>query len=247
VNVKPHDARRSARSRGLTLLEVLVSISILALITTLVYGAFDGMTRARQGLTRIDDRYHQGRNALARMTREIQSAFLSLHMPGGGVPGVSVSPLLTRTTVFIGTDSSTSDRVDFCSFSHRRISRNTHESDQNELSYFLARDPNDNSKYDLVRREQREIDLEPTRGGVVNVLAENATALNFQYLDPLTGLWQESWDSTQAAGQYNRLPLQVRIQLALNGGIGDRPIKLETKVALGMQTAVGFAIPRQQR
>jgi general secretion pathway protein J len=231
---------RPSSQRGMTLLEVLVSIGILALVGTLVYGALDGMNRSRVGIERIDDRYHQGRQALARMSRELQAAFLSLHLPQQVTSAV-------RTTAFIGTDSGSSDRVDFTSFSHRRLQRNVHESDQNELSYFMGRDPDRNDKYDLLRREQKEIDLDPARGGVVNVLCEDVTGLDLQYLEPSADTWLDSWDSSQPAntGQFNRLPLQVKIRLSLRGGEGDRPIKLMTKVALGMQSPLTFAIPRQ--
>lgn len=230
---------RRAHARGLTLLEVLVSVGVLAMVATLIYGAFDGMQRSRVGLSRIDDRYHQGRQALARMSRELQSAFISLHVPANPANAV-------RTTLFIGTDASQSDRIDFTSFSHQRLMRNVHESDQNELSYFMGRDPDRNDKYDLLRREQKEIDLDPQKGGVVNVLCEDVVSFDVQYLEPITDTWLDSWDSTQPAGQYQymRLPLQVRIRLTLKGGEGDRLIKLMTKVSLGIQTPLNFGIPR---
>ena len=235
-------SRRRARARGLTLLEVLVSIGILALIATLIYGAFDGMAKSRVGLTRLDERYQQGRSSLARMSRELESAFLSMHQPN------QVSQQI-RITAFIGKNQGSSDRVDFTSFSHRRLGRDLHESDQNELSFFLARDPDRSDKYDLVRREQKEIDLEPTKGGVVNVICEDVAELDFSYLDAITGEWTETWDSTQAAGQFQRLPLQVKIRMVLRGGVGDRPIKLETRVPIAMQSAItfGLAQPVQQR
>lgn len=231
---------RRAAQRGMTLLEVLVSVGILAMVGTLVYGALDGMQRSRVGIERVGDRYHQGRQALSRISRELQSAFISMHQPLQIATSV-------RTTVFIGTDSGTSDRVDFTSFSHQRLLRNKHESDQNELSYFMGRDPDRNDKYDLLRREQREIDLDPTHGGMVNVLCEDVTAFEVMYLEPATDTWLSSWDSTQPAnqGQYGRLPLQVKVMLVLRGGEGEKPIKLQTKVALGMQTPLTFGIPRQ--
>lgn len=224
----------------MTLLEVLVAVGVLAMVGTLLYGALDGMNRSRQGIERIDDRYHQGRQALARISREMQSAFISMHQPLQIATSV-------RTTVFIGTDSGTSDRVDFTSFSHRRLARDTHESDQNELSYFMGRDPDRNDKYDLLRREQKEIDLDPTHGGIVNVLCEDVTAFDVTYLEPSQDTWLSSWDSTQPSnqGQYNRLPLQVKIQLVLKGGEGEKPIKLTTKVSLGMQVPLTFAVPKQ--
>jgi general secretion pathway protein J len=234
--------RRSPGSlRGMTLLEVLVSMAILAMVATLIYGAFDGMQRSRTGITRLDDRYHQGRQAIARMSRELQSAFISLQLP-------QLLNAAVRTPLFLGTDSGSSDRIDFTSFSHQRLARNAHESDQNELSYFMARDPERSDKYDLVRREQKEIDVDPTKGGVVNVLCEDVTAFDVQYLEPLNDLWLDAWDSSQQASQYtyNRLPLEVRIILVLKGGEGDRPIRLITKVPLGLQAPLTFAVPKNQ-
>lgn len=232
--------RRRSAQRAMTLLEVLVAVGILAMVGTLVYGALDGMNRSRMGIERVGDRYHQGRQALSRISREIQSAFISMHQPLQIATSV-------RTTVFIGTDSGTSDRVDFTSFSHRRLARNVHESDQNELSYFMGRDPDRSDKYDLLRREQKEIDLDPTHGGVVNVLCEDVTAFDVMYLEPSQDTWLSSWDSTQPAnqGQYSRLPLQVKVMLVLKGGPGEKPIKLSTKVSLGMQVPLTFAVPRQ--
>lgn len=230
--------KRRASQRGLTLLEVLVAVGILAMVSTLIYGAFDGMQRSRTGIERIDERYHQGRQALVRMSRELQSAFLSLHQPQVYINTV-------RTTIFLGTDGGTSDRVDFTSFSHQRLMRNVHESDQNELSYFLGRDPDHSDKYDLLRREQKEIDLEPTKGGIVSVLCEDVTVFDLQYLDPTTDTWLDSWDTSQVTtqAQFNRLPFQIRIKLVLKGGAGDRPINFITKVSPGMQASLAFAIP----
>src|SRR5262249_5072853 len=95
----PALSRRRGPARGLTLIEVLVSIGVLAVIATLIYGAFDGMSRSRKGLARIGDRYHQGRGALARIAREVQAAFLSRHMPLDKNQAI-------RLTAFVGQDSS---------------------------------------------------------------------------------------------------------------------------------------------
>ncbi|WP_434044757.1 MULTISPECIES: type II secretion system protein GspJ [Sorangium] len=224
--------RRRRRAGGITLLEVLVSVGILALIGTLIYGAFDGMSRARSGISRMSDRYHQGRGAIARISRELQTAFLSRHQP-------TDKNIAVRLTAFTGEDSSPADRVDFTAFAHRRLLRNTHESDQCEIGYFGSRDP-ERDKLDLVRREAKTIDIEPTRGGIVNVLAEDIESFNIQYLDPITGEWTDSWDSTQPASQPDRLPSQVWVTLVLNGGPGGEPIKFETKVPIPMQVPIAF-------
>ncbi|XXT19782.1 type II secretion system protein GspJ [Sorangium sp. So ce429] len=226
---------RRRRSGGLTLLEVLVSVAILALIGTLIYGAFDGMSRSRAGISRISDRYHQGRGAISRISRELQEAFLSRHQPAD-------KNIAVRLTAFAGQDSSPADRVDFTAFAHRRLLRNAHESDQCEIGYFGSRDP-ERDRLDLVRREAKTIDTEPTRGGVVNVLAEDIESFDVQYLDPVTGEWVDSWDSTQPAAQLDRLPSQVWVTLVLNGGPGGEPIKFETKVPIPMQVPIAFGVP----
>jgi len=218
--------------RGLTLLEVLVSIGIIAILGTLIYGAFDGMRRSRESITRSGDRYHEGRSALTRMTRELESAFVSLNRPLD-------ARLLTRQTLFVGVTRSPVDRVDFTSFSHLRTTRDAHESDQNELSYFGSDDPNSKA-VDLARRESWNVDEDARRGGVVQVLAHDVDALNLAYLDGLTNEWVEEWDTTQAAGQTDRLPAQVRIILSLNRGVNEDPLQFMTKVPIGMQTAIGL-------
>jgi general secretion pathway protein J len=224
--------RRSAR--GFTLLEVMVSIAILAMVSVLIYGAFDGLSKGKKNLGRINDRYHEGRAALSRMSMELTSAFLSMHQP-------LTEQQIRRVTIFSGTSGSPVDRIDFTSFSHRRLVRDSHESDQNEISYFGSPDPNVPGKIDLARRESPIIDIEPKRGGEVNVLVEDVDSFDVKYLDATTGLWTETWDTTQATGQPGRLPFQIKINLVLKDGAGGQPIPFTTKIAMPMQTALNFA------
>jgi general secretion pathway protein J len=221
---------RKRYERGLTLIEVLVSLAIMSLIASLIYGAYDGVARSRAGAEEITDRYHQGRTALSRMTRELQSAYLSVQDP------LELN-LVTRKTAFIGVER----RVDFTSFSHQRVAAGTHETDQNELSYFLS--PNPRRGVDLVRRESKYIDLDPQHGGVVQVLAEDVASFSIEYLDGLNGQWMTSWDTTNLNGQILRLPQQVRIELVLNRQNGER-VPFLSKVALPIQAPLMFAVPR---
>jgi general secretion pathway protein J len=145
----------------------------------------------------------------------------------------------------VGRSSSQFDRVDFTAFAHRRTDRDSHESDQAEVGYFALPDPNGEGKMDLVRREQTPIDLEPVKGGIVEVIAEDIEEFDVRYLDPTTGIWNETWDSTQVTGQPNRLPLAVSVRLVLKG-VGDgAPYAYTTKVFLPIQQPLSFGIPRQ--
>ncbi len=228
------------RARAFTLIEVLVAIAIFAMISTLIMTSFSSLQRSKEGVRRISERYRQGRMALSRMSRELQSAYISHHVP--------IDPnLLVWRTAFIAERDDPADRVSFVAFAHRRLDRDAHESDQMEVSYYSLPSDQDDGSYDLIRRFSPKIDLEPETGGRAQVLATDIESLRFQYLDALTGLWSEDWDSTEAIRQYDRLPLQVKIDLVLRGGqrdgSGDRgTLTFSTKVGLPMQRPLEFAI-----
>jgi general secretion pathway protein J len=216
----------------------MVAVAILAMVSVLIYGAFDGMSRGKKSLGRANDRFHQGRAALGRMAMELSSAFLSQHQ------ALTIQQN-RRLTIFVGSSTSPADRIDFTSFSHRRLVRDSHESDQNEISYFGSPDPNVSGKVDLARRESPLIDLEPKRGGEVNVMVEDIERFDAQYLDPASGLWTDTWDTSQSTGQPNRLPFEIKLTLVLKGGEGGgKPITFVTKVVLPMQAALNFAVAR---
>lgn len=226
---------RRARSRGMTLLEILVSLGILSMISLMIYGAFDSLSRGRRGEALRSDRARQGRDAVERIAHEVQSAFLSMHAPTN-------QALITRVTGFYAQNSSQFDRLDFTSFAHRRITKDARESDQAEIGYFVVKDPEVDGKMDLVRREQAPIDFEFKKGGVVNVLAEDVERFDLRYLDPITGQWVDTWDSTQMTAQLGRLPLEVRIDLELKSVRNTPPFRYVTKVMMPMQQPIKFGI-----
>jgi len=221
----------------MTLLEILISMAVMAMISLLIYGAFDSMSRGRRGEALRADRARQGRDAMERIVHELQSAYLSMHTPM--MPG-----LITRQTGFYVQSSTQYDRIDFTSFAHRRVNANSNESDQCEIGYFVVRDPNVEGKLDLVRREEAPIDFDFKRGGVVNVLAEDIEKFDLKFLDPLTGQWVESWDSTSMSAQLNRLPLEVRIELELKPVKNTPPFKYVTKAFIPIQQPLSFGITR---
>jgi general secretion pathway protein J len=229
------------RLRGFTLIELLVAITILSMLSMLIYGAFAGMRRTKEGLSRVGDRYREGRVAMARISRDLQSAYISMHQP------INAS-LSVLKTAFAGSGGTPADRLDFNAFSNIRRDRNSHASDQAEIAYFGSSNPDEPGMTDLVRRISEFPDAEPTRGGRIEVLATDIDLFELEYLDPQTTTWVETWDTTQAAGQPNRLPLQVRITLVLKGGrrstsgTGRDTIRLQTQVSLPIQTALNFAV-----
>jgi general secretion pathway protein J len=233
--------RRVRGGRGFTLIELVVAVTVLAFVSMLIYGAFSGMKSSRDGLTRIQDRYREGRIAMARIARDLQSAYISQHVP--------LSPaLVVQKTAFVGKVGIPGHRVDFNAFSNVQRDRNAHVSDQIEISYFASDNPEQSGTYDLVRRTSEYPDEEPGKGGRVEVLATDIDLFQLEYLDATTGLWTETWDTTQATGQTNRMPLQVRIRMVLKQGSrttsdrGRGTLKFETTVSIPMQQPLSFAV-----
>jgi general secretion pathway protein J len=222
----------------MTMIEVIVAIGILAMVAVLIHGVVDSLSRGKKGEGMRSERVHEGREALQRIVRDLSSAYLSMHVP-------AVPALMTEKTAFVGRNSTQFDRLDFTAFAHRRTDRDSHESDQAEVGYFVVPDPEVAEKMDLVRREQTPIDIDPLKGGIVDVVAEDIEEFDVRYLDPLTGQWTESWDSMQLTGQPNRLPLAVRVRLVLNGVGAGAPYTYTTKVFLPIQQPLSFGIPRQ--
>lgn len=196
------------RAPGMTLIEVLMAITILSMVMSMVYGAFTQTARNKQVLEEEADQYHTVRIALERMQRELSMAFVSIQ--------TNPSPSLQVVrTAFVGKDRGHRDRIDFTSFSHQRLYRDAHESDQNELSYFITRHPDFPDVNVLARREQARIDDRPQEGGRVEIVLEDVKEFDLEYLDPTTNEWSRTWNSTQPADQPNRLPSQVKIRIVI--------------------------------
>jgi general secretion pathway protein J len=224
----------SSRSRqGMTLIEVSVAMAMFAVVGVLIYGGFAQTSHAKDVLNRQLDRYHELRVGLERMVRELSMAYVSAN-------GNAQSLRAARTT-FVGKEIGFGSRIDFTSMSHMRMYRDAKESDQNELSYFLADDPSGDGKV-LARREQARIDAEPEEGGRVEILISDVLEFELEYLDPATWEWLRSWDAVSGVGQTNRLPAQIRIKLTVPRIDGKKGREVfGTRVTLPMIWALNHA------
>ncbi|RME22117.1 MAG: prepilin-type N-terminal cleavage/methylation domain-containing protein [Deltaproteobacteria bacterium] len=198
---------RSGRS-GFTLIEVLIAISITAIIATLVWGSFSRTFDSREFVLETQQRYHTVRLALQRMVREISSAFVydcrQLETPTGEI---------RYRTLFKVEQEGKSSRITFTSFSHMRMFRDVHESDQNVLSYYVEPDPATPSQLNLMRREKARIDGQPEEGGTTAVLCPDVQWVQVQLWDRQKKEWVDEWDCSQVE-RLNRLPELVKVELS---------------------------------
>ncbi len=204
------------RSRGMTLIEVLVSLAILSMITVSVWSSFSATTRAMDDVGEVQERYSTVRSAMNRMTTEISMAYLSFNRP----------QFETRHfTLFEGRADFGKDNLTFSAFAHLRMRMDANESDQSVIQYFVADDEEDSSKQNLYRRETRRLtgDLpeqlelfEPAY-----VLLEDVKSLEFKYWEPAQEAWISEWHTTIRDAQPDRLPPRVMITIGLEDEDGD--------------------------
>ena len=227
---------RASRSKaGMTLIEIMAAMAILAIVASLLYSAFVQTSRNKQRIEAELDRYHEIYSAIERIAQELSMAYTSAHRNPNEV-------LRTMITGFVAKESGSNSRVDFTSFSHRRLYRNAHESDQNELSFFVANHPKDATKKVLARREQRRVDDDFTKGGQSQILIEDVRKFELSFFDPLTSEWAAIWDTTQTAMQPNRLPMQAKILITVPNVRGKGPDQtFGTRTNLPITYALNFA------
>jgi general secretion pathway protein J len=219
-------------ARGFTLVEVMVAISILAIVTALTWGSFQQTFKAKSIVESNAVRYHSVRLTLERLAREISMAYLSTNED---------ATQAERRTFFIGRRRGDIDELRFSYFGHQRLYANADECDTAQVAYYAARDRNDSSRLNLVRREtRRESNLKMEQvAGTADILCDDVLRLQFDYWDARDKTWREEWVTTDAAGQPGRLPAKVKITLTVRDERGNE-IPFSTEVRLPMQEALNF-------
>jgi general secretion pathway protein J len=219
------------KQRGLTLIEIALAVSILAIMGVMTAGTIGRSFDAYEAVNGVDGKYHNVRMALNRMARDISMAFIA--------PPQKVRDEDRQwKTIFKGGDDSPFDELHFTSFSHRILLQNAKESDQCEISYFGAPDEDDSSKLNLMRREDWRLDDEPEKGGRVYVLAEEIKDFKLRYFDVKDDDWTDEWD-TEKSEFKDRLPSIVELTLVIEDEGGEE-IKFVTKTRIFMPYLLSF-------
>lgn len=200
--------------KGFTLIEIMIAIAILAIISLLLWQSSAVSMNAKERYEAEDVRFQEVLLALSRMADDISMAYLFQSKAHLGNTGIGE---LAQEVQFIGTDSGERDEIHFVSLSHMRYLKNTKESDQEEVSYFLRREEGEEGekgRWDLVRRMQSPPDREPEKGGRDYVILQDVQKLEFQFFDEKRGEWQREWDSSRIESN-RQLPKAVEITLTI--------------------------------
>lgn len=211
-------------ARGFTLVEVLIAVAITAGIGAMLIGTLAQVDRAGDLARAEGERYGAARVALTRISRELESAYVS--------DRYDHSQYQERPTLFVGRE----DRIAFTSFAHERLYADAKESDEAIFAYALDRDPDHGGDQALFRREKVRIDGDPEHGGRSDPVLEGVTGLRLAYWDPKRKEWVKEW-STRAVDHASDLPTRVRIELELTMPDG-KPRRFTTQARLALTRAL---------
>lgn len=196
--------------KGFTLLEILVSIAITAILLAAVYGSYASSLGAIQAARDQGDVDQTARAVLDRMTRDLECAFIDAGDGRGDArPGM------------IGedgeTDAGPSDRICFTGLTHLSLTPEDPGTDLCEIGYRLAEDP-EGDGFILYRRDQPVPDADLTTGGLRQELARGVTGLDIMYRDG-KGNTLDHWNTLEGAPDRGLPPLiTVRLSIRDPGG-----------------------------
>lgn len=224
---------------GMTLIEIMIAVAILAAIMGIGWGSYATATSHQQRMQEINERLHGVEQAVNRIVRDMSTAFITAH-------GNDDSQTEIRyQTGFLGDNK----RVDFTSMGYVRMFRNEKVGDQSEISYFIKDLRNEDGELEtyLVRREQAPINDDFTRGGTILPLLDHVLSFNLQYWDDSKAEktlgddgWIDEWD-TEKTEYSNRLPSRVKIEIEIEDPLGSNtPMLISTQAQIHLTDVLDF-------
>lgn len=190
---------------GFTLVEVLVSIFIGAVVLSVLYASFFQIIRAKDTAESELEFYHEARVILSRLREDLTMAY-----PRGMVYSNGAG---SRYSFFVGKIEGKHSSVFFTSFSHQQVA-DSKGSDQAEIGYYLQPTP-DSDLFSLVRRENPLFGSDS--GGIRYAISERVVEFNLAYMSADESEFVKEWNSSQSGS----LPRTVELKLVMRNPRGE--------------------------
>ncbi len=204
--------------RAMALLEVMIAISILAMMGAFTFTAVAGVVEARDLLESQSKVDLSARVALDLIRRQLELAWLTKHRDN----------LTAYKTVFVARDGDP-DLIWFSTLAHQRLYADSRESDQTEITFWTEDDPTQDDAYVLLQREAQRIDGEPDKDGIIQPIAFGVKRFELRFLNGQKNEWVKEWD-TEASDTPQQLPRAVQVVLTLLAPDPEDPEDTEERI-----------------
>lgn len=214
---------------GFTLIEVVVAIGLLAVVMTIVYGAFSRSIDVTRETAEVTERVRQVQVITERLVDELSAAYWSNR------PMVPASADTQGRGTFLGTTDTAMDaevrldRLVWTTLAHRRYVADRPETDVSEVTYRVAVKA-DATEGRLVRDERINVLADSGWAMQSDEIADGVSEFRLRYL--IKGEWVDEWDADQRL----RLPDAVEVTVALAGRGNAPPDRMRTIVPLPLAT-----------
>lgn len=210
--------RRSIVNRGVkgfTLLEIVVAILIFSMLITALFASFRDITSSAETLNRENAFYLAAHIALSRITRDLQSIYVS-RSESYKLPGLNTLPdpyrMFSESSAMVGEKFST---LHFASFEHVAINGDVSQG-ISQIVYYCQKSRENGF---ILRRSDHAWPYEPFKENNDDpILCENIKSLRFKFQDG-EGQTRDEWDS-DAAAYHHSTPRAVEIQLEIGDDAG---------------------------
>jgi prepilin-type N-terminal cleavage/methylation domain-containing protein len=249
ILLKPEACSRKPYS-GFTLLEVTVTLAILGVVLTIIYGVFAQTIAAKEFAERRADDDASARAALARMTQDLQNARATLSTAAAQsqapAPGVTPTPragglskVLPDRALFLGrvrTDGGAPvDDVAVTTIVRRPTAATFAGADLGIVHYFVAPLSPQSPVLGLYREtvfslSGEEFDPDKANPASSVLILPGVSGLDFRFFDGRD--WVEEWDSSDNRN-FSAAPQAVEITLTVTNDAGESE-RYETAVDLPM-------------
>jgi len=197
---------------GFTLIEVMVSVSIMAVMMIIIWSTTSQSLRGKDRTEKRDLAYHMGRVVLRKFRSDIDSMFLAIR-PKNRFKADNPSQLPSIKTFLIGEDNGSHDSIRFTSLSHLRLFKNAKESDECKIGYEVVPSKDASGVYDLVRKDDPWLNNSYDIKGRPLILVKGIREFNVEYYNQRKAEWVSDWD-TRKLEYGRRLPVAVRLKIA---------------------------------
>ena len=196
--------------RGFTLLEVLVSVAILAIIMAAVYSAYTSNVEAIQ-IARENGQVQQtARIVLDRMSKDLQSALSEIAVPSEKIRLGLIGKTEER-------EGKRLDRIDFTTLTHLALTDQGSGTDLCEVGYSVVEDSEQEDILLLMRRDDGSPDEDFTEGGNAQEMARNVVEFKITYEDS-GGEELDGWNAEES-GAASGLPVLIKVRLVLKDSL----------------------------